>query len=89
MRADVALQSWAAPTVAPDLLARYRKVKPTPGGTYMLADHPELQNEAIAPVFDDFRRRVLNLDAGVREPRVFPTVTSEPEVDPLFTPRQA
>jgi uncharacterized protein with ParB-like and HNH nuclease domain/predicted transport protein len=65
--ADVALQIWAAPIVAPDVLARYRKAKPTPGGTYTLADHPELQNEAIAPVFDEFRRRVLNLDAGVHE----------------------
>jgi uncharacterized protein with ParB-like and HNH nuclease domain/predicted transport protein len=65
--ADIALQIWQAPVVAPDILARYRKPKPMPGGTYTLADHPELQSEAIAPVFDELRRRVLNLDAGVHE----------------------
>ncbi|MGA9762005.1 MAG: DUF262 and DUF1524 domain-containing protein [Gaiellaceae bacterium] len=65
---DVALQIWPVPVVAPDVLTRYRKAKPAPGGgTYTLADHPELQSAAIAPVFDEFRRRVLNLDAGVHE----------------------
>jgi uncharacterized protein with ParB-like and HNH nuclease domain/predicted transport protein len=65
--ADWALEVWPAPTVAPEVLAKYRKAKPMPGGTYTLADHPELQSEQIAPVFEEFRRRVLNLDAGVHE----------------------
>jgi uncharacterized protein with ParB-like and HNH nuclease domain/predicted transport protein len=65
--AGEALQVWPAPKLAGDVLAKYRKSKPGAGATYTLADHPDLQEGPMAPVFEKLRQRILNLDAGVHE----------------------
>ena len=62
--ADLALRIWTAPKLPEETLAKYRKAKP--GTVYTLDDHSALAG-SIRPLFDDFRKRVLNLDSGVRE----------------------
>ena len=65
MLADLALQVWPAPRLSEQILAKYRKPK-LKATVYTLADHPALARE-IGPLFEDLRRRVMNLDAGVYE----------------------
>ena len=48
------------------MLAKYRKAKAKVGAVYTLDDHAALKGQ-IRSLFDEFRRRVTNLDAGVRE----------------------
>jgi predicted transport protein len=64
--ADLALKIWPAPVLPEDVLARYRKAKAKVGAVYTLEDHTALKGQ-IRPLFDELRRRVMNLDAGVRE----------------------
>ena len=64
--ADLALKIWPAPTLPEETLAKYRKTKAKVGTVYTLDDHAALKGP-IRPLFDEFRRRVTNLDAGVRE----------------------
>ena len=64
--ADTAVKVWAMPTLAEPELAKYRRSRFTVRATYTLADYPELTG-AVGAVFHELRRRVLNLDAGVRE----------------------
>ena len=63
--ANLALQIWPAPNLPEEILAKYRKTKKV-GTIYMLDDHQALSGP-IRPLFDQFRQRVLNLDAGVHE----------------------
>jgi uncharacterized protein with ParB-like and HNH nuclease domain/predicted transport protein len=63
--ADQALQVWAVPILPESTLAKYRKAQ-VKGTVYTLDDHPALAG-TIRPVFDEFRKRVQNLDAGVHE----------------------
>jgi uncharacterized protein with ParB-like and HNH nuclease domain/predicted transport protein len=64
--ADMALTVWPAPKLSEETLAKYRKTKAKAGSVYTLDDHPALAG-AIRPLFDELRKRVLNLDAGVHE----------------------
>ncbi len=64
--ADLALQVWPGPNLPDEVLAKYRTSKVKLGAVYTLDDHPVLQGE-IEPVFTELRKRVLNLDVGVRE----------------------
>jgi uncharacterized protein with ParB-like and HNH nuclease domain/predicted transport protein len=64
--ADLALKIWPAPALPESVLTHYRKAKAKVGAVYTLDDHAVLKGE-IRPLFDEFRRRVANLDAGVRE----------------------
>ena len=57
---------WPAPDLPDEVLARYRTTKAKLGAVYTLDDHPVLKGE-VEPVFAELRKRVLNLDAGVRE----------------------
>ena len=63
--AEKAVQVWVHPDLTPDALDKYRK-----GGRgakkYMRADHPNLAGEVLA-LFEQFRKRVLNLDPAVTE----------------------
>src|SRR5207245_2010197 len=62
--ADQALQIWPAPTLPEETLAKYRKTRP--GTAYTLADHPGLDGP-LRTVFEELRKRIQNLDAGVIE----------------------
>lgn len=64
--ADLALKIWPTPKLPEETLAKYRKTKAKAGTVYTLEDHPALKGP-IGPVFEEFRKRVLNLDAGVHE----------------------
>jgi predicted transport protein len=64
--ADQALRVWPAPKVAEETLGKYRKTKAKATTVYTLDDHPALAGR-IRPLFDELRRRIQNLDAGVRE----------------------
>ena len=64
--ADLALKIWPARALPEDVLAKYRKAKAKVGAVYTLDDHAALKGQ-IRSLFDEFRRRVTNLDAGVRE----------------------
>ena len=56
-------QDLAGAAASEDVLAKYRKAKEKVGAVYTLDDHPSLKGQ-IRPLFDEFRRRVTNLDAG-------------------------
>jgi uncharacterized protein with ParB-like and HNH nuclease domain/predicted transport protein len=64
--ADLALKVWPAPMLPEEALAKYRKTKAKAGAVYSLDDHTALAGP-IRPLFDELRKRVLNLDAGVHE----------------------
>ena len=64
--ADQVLEIWPAPKLPEETLAKYRKTKVKAATAYALDDHPALAG-AIRPLFDELRRRVQNLDAGVHE----------------------
>jgi uncharacterized protein with ParB-like and HNH nuclease domain len=64
--ADLAISVWPVPKLSEEALARYRKSKVKASAVYVLEDHPALSGP-IRPLFDEFRKRVLNLDAGVHE----------------------
>jgi uncharacterized protein with ParB-like and HNH nuclease domain/predicted transport protein len=64
--ADLALEIWPAPKLPEETLAKYRKTKAKVGMVYTIDDHAALKGP-IRPLFDEFRRRVTNLDAGVHE----------------------
>jgi predicted transport protein len=60
------LAIWPAPELPEETLAKYRKTKAKTVTAYSLDDHPALAGP-IRPLFDELRRRVQNLDAGVHE----------------------
>lgn len=65
--ANVALQVWAFPDMPPQRLEKYKQHKEEQqGATYSLEDHPHLQG-TIGELFEQLRKRILNLDASVRE----------------------
>ena len=64
--ADRVLEIWPAPTLPEETLAKYRKTKAKAATAYTLDDHPALAGP-IRTLFDELRRRVQNLDAGVHE----------------------
>lgn len=64
--ADLASQIWPAPQVSEETLAQYRKTKAKVGAVYTLDDHAALKGQ-MRLLFDELRRRVMNLDAGVHE----------------------
>lgn len=64
--ADQVLTIWPAPQVPEETLAKYRMTKAKATTVYTLDDHPALAGP-IRTLFDELRRRVQNLDAGVHE----------------------
>ncbi len=57
----------ATTSVDPDILTDYTKVEvPNGNRSYTLADYPHLQGDLLT-VFEHLRKRILNLDASVRE----------------------
>jgi uncharacterized protein with ParB-like and HNH nuclease domain/predicted transport protein len=65
--ASQAVGIWPAPRLAAEVLSRYGKPAPTgPIPAYTLDDHRYLCGE-MRPLFEQLRRRILNLDASVSE----------------------
>lgn len=87
--ADLALQVWPAPRVSEETLATYRQAKTKVSVTYSLEDHSALRGP-IRPLFDELRKRVLNLDAGVvdevrKQYVAFKLATNFLEIAPLVS----
>lgn len=64
--ADLAINVWAAPILAKEILDAYRP-KYNVAAAYTIDDHPHLLTTAMRPVFDAFRKAVLALDPCVSE----------------------
>jgi uncharacterized protein with ParB-like and HNH nuclease domain/predicted transport protein len=64
--ADIALDVWIAPTLAPEVLAAYRPRSQT-SAVYTISDHQHLLDGSMRPVFDALRQEVLALDPCVTE----------------------
>ena len=64
--AERAVGVWAAPVLSREVLDAYHP-KPFPPAGYTIADHPHLLSPAMSPVFDAFRKAVLELDSCVTE----------------------
>lgn len=65
--ADVAVDVWASPKLADDVLANYRPAAPVGAAAYTIADHHHLLIPPMDTVFDALRTEVLALDPGVTE----------------------
>ena len=65
--ADMALDVWTAPRLAPDVLAAYRPDSGTAATSYGIEDHPFLLKGPIRQVFESFRKEVLALNPCVAE----------------------
>lgn len=65
--AEQAAQVWPAAQLPPEVLSQYRrKERADSASQYTLADHPHLTGE-ILELFEQLRRRILNLDSSVTE----------------------
>jgi predicted transport protein len=64
--ADMALGVWAAPRLAPALLANYQP-KSDAAAFYTINDHPHLITGGLQGVFEAFRKEVLALDPCITE----------------------
>lgn len=66
--ADLAATVWAAPDLSQDVLTGYQKNKQArTGKVYTLADHNEYLHGHMLNLFEQLRKRILNLDSEVRE----------------------
>lgn len=63
--ASTAVRIWAAPQLAPDIVAAYRPKAPMAG--YTIDDHPHLLVSPMRELFVAFRKEVLALDPCVTE----------------------
>jgi len=65
--ADLAVKVWPYPELQPEILQTYKKVEKSSGSKiYTLADHVYLTGK-MAELFEQFRKRILNLDPSVYE----------------------
>ena len=65
--ATFAVNVWAAPKLAADVLEVYRPKSAAVVGGYTIEDHPHLLNVITGALFDAFRKSVLALDPCVSE----------------------
>lgn len=65
----LAVNVWAYPMVAIETLNKYRPRESEPGQhAYTIDDHPQLrEGEPMRPLFDELRKKILNIDSSVRE----------------------
>jgi uncharacterized protein with ParB-like and HNH nuclease domain len=63
--AQQALQVWPVPKLREDVLQLYRPTSAAPAA-YSISDHPHLAGQTLT-VFEELRKRVLNIDSSVRE----------------------
>ena len=64
--ADIAVDVWAAPQLAADILSAYRP-KSEAAAVYTIDDHPQLLSSTMRPVFEAFRKEILALDPCITE----------------------
>jgi len=67
--ADIALSVWEYPNLSAEVLAKYAPQDNHAGkAAYKIEDHKHLANgEPMYPVFQELRKRILNIDASVKE----------------------
>jgi uncharacterized protein with ParB-like and HNH nuclease domain/predicted transport protein len=67
--AMLAIAVWAYPMLSPETINKYRKEEPESSQqTHTIDDHQHLrQGELMRPVFEELRKKILNIDASVRE----------------------
>jgi uncharacterized protein with ParB-like and HNH nuclease domain/predicted transport protein len=66
--ADLAIKVWAAPSLPHEVLARIRRSRVVEGGkVYTLADHADTLKGGRLELFEQIRKRILNLSSAVRE----------------------
>ena len=63
---NVERKVWPAPRLPEETLAKYRKTRAKAASVYTVDNHSGLAGP-IRPLFDEFRKRVHNLDVGVHE----------------------
>ena len=66
---DSAIQIWRCPELDEGVLNKYKIVeKEKPEKKYAIEDHPYLiEGEAMRSLFEELRKRILNLDSSVKE----------------------
>jgi len=66
---DLAVQIWSCPELAEEALNKYKIIeKEEHEKTYTIGDHLYLaEGEAMRPLFEEIRKRILNLDSSVKE----------------------
>ncbi len=66
--AAIAVEVWRVPILPEEVLDRYRKrSEPEAAAKYTVEEHIEKLTEDVIPVFEQLRKRILNLDSSVRE----------------------
>jgi len=65
---DLATQIWICPDLNEEILSDYKVVEEKVEKEYTVADHKHLaENQPMRPLFDELRKRILNLDSSVKE----------------------
>ncbi len=66
---DLAVQIWEYPKLEEKVLNNYKSIeKEKLEKVYTIEDHPHLvEGEAMRPLFEELRKRILNLDSSVKE----------------------
>jgi len=66
---DLAVQIWSCLELAEEVLNKYKIIeKEKSEKTYTIEDHPYLaEGEAMRPLFEELRKRILNIDSSVKE----------------------
>jgi len=66
---NLAVQIWSCPELAEEALNKYKIIeKEKHEKTYTIGDHLYLaEGEAMRPLFEEIRKRILNLDSSVKE----------------------
>lgn len=65
---DKSIKIWKFPEVSKDVLEKYSKKEKNKDKEYTLEDHQHLkQGGEMRPIFDELRKRILNIDSSVKE----------------------
>lgn len=66
---SLAVKIWSCPELDKEVLNKYKIIeKEKSEKTYTIKDHPYLAEEAaMRPLFEELRKRILNLDSSVKE----------------------
>ena len=66
---DLAVPIWECPELEEEVLNNYKSIeKEKLEKIYTIEDHPHLvEGEAMRPLFEELRKRILNLDSSVKE----------------------